>query len=224
MSIKSGQYSELPIGVVGNPWLGAGSGFLVSECHALTAFHVIGDSKIIGRRTSFHVRPWDRSKHTNRSRGTVIDAGRAPSKMGDYSQDWALIRLDSCLGTRFGFLPIALQGFFQMGGGSQIYPKLMSAGFPQDRGSRWLTIDPECRAQQATSSGMRHDCATLPGASGGALIAWNEALQRYEAIGITVAGFREPGAVRFRMDRANLAVVLPPIRGRIERAVEHDSR
>jgi len=210
--------ANMPVGVIGAGWLAYGSGFLIDKCHVLTARHVIGRGKAIGKRTRFRLEPWTESTHENTSNGTVIAAGDAQTTPADYSNDWALLRLDRCLGARFGYYPVSAEGFYLFGGTGRVGPALIGIGYPRDRGARQLTIDPACEARQRTKFGLRHDCAVIPGGSGGPLVTWNSGRSRHEAVGINVAGFRSRSAVAFSLERANVAVELAPIRETIERA------
>jgi hypothetical protein len=119
-----------------------------------------------------------------------------------------MIRLDKCLGDRFGFFPIAGSGFYTQGGSTRLLPALIAMGFPHDRGQHALTVDPQCEAKLRTARGLLHDCGSMPGASGGPLLAWNVELGRYEAVGILVAGFSTNRPTDFALERANVAVDL----------------
>ena len=197
--------SSWPVGIVGGEWLGYGSGFLIDRCNVLTARHVVGSGTVIGKRKRFRLQPWLVMNGDNSSRGTVIAAGDIAAGQ---SEDWAMIRLDKCLGDRFGYFPIAGGGFYTQGVSSRLQPALRAMGFPQDRGRHTLTMDPQCEAKLRTERGLLHDCATMPGASGGPLLAWSGELGRYEAIGIIVAGFKTNRPTDFALDRANVAVDL----------------
>ena len=208
----------IPVGIVESSRRRYGSGFLIDHCHVLTARHVIGDGDgdgIIGRHIRFRLQPTTAATSANSSPGTVIAAGAHVVRRGDYSGDWALIRIARCLGARFGYYPIASQGFYSLGGSARLRPGLTAMGYPRDRGGRLLVIDPQCEARQRTTIGLRHDCASTAGNSGGPLLAWNESSSRYEAIAINVAAVRHAGTVAFSVDHANVAVELGAIRLKI---------
>lgn len=150
----------------------------------------------------------------------AIDRPAPSLRRGDYSDDWALVRLDLCLGKGAGFYPVSDSGFGRLGNSDRLFPALIGLGFPRDRGGRQLMVDPACAARQRTTIGVRHDCAALPGGSGGPLIAWNAKRSRYEAVAINVAQFPQRTAVAFTLDQANLAVELAPLRTRIEAATK----
>ncbi len=188
-----------------------GTAFLVGRCFALSARHVVHHADPVGRKVRLRFRPWERSDGTNSSAAAVVAAGGAPIVDGDRSQDWILLRLDHCLGERLGYFPLSRVPL-RVPGAGPISPGLMAVGYPRDRVAALRpTVDPACRVQQITSYGLLHDCATLPGNSGGPLMAWSEQHQRYEVYAINVAGY-DGGAVRaFDLGSANVAVAIEPI-------------
>lgn len=143
----------------------AGSGFLVSECHVLSAKHILSDRKsVIGREVKFKVAL--RSGEVVSSHGAVIADGgfdiadQEGNPAVDRRRDWILIRLDNCLGRRLGYLELAEHDV------PNVDETIRSAGYPQ-RSLGQLVIDPSCRVHFQTGSEWRHDCAVLPGNSGG---------------------------------------------------------
>ena len=207
---------RLPVGIVSATASAYGSGFLIDPCHVLTAHHVIGAGDVVGRRIRFRMM----SVAGDRSAGSVIASGGKPQRQGDYSDDWALVRLDQCLGNAAGFYPVSDSGFGRIGNSDRLSPALIGLGYPRDRGGRRLMVDPGCAARQRTMIGLLHDCAALPGGSGGPLIAWNAERSRYEEVAINVAQFPQRTAVAFTLDQANLAVELAPLWTRIEAATK----
>ena len=191
-----------------------GSGFLVDDCHLMTARHVVGGQGV-GRRIRFRIEPWEDSTSSNTSLATVVAAGDWRKGSADVSGDWALARLDRCLGAAFGTLPIAVSGLYWQGSSPSLKPRLIGAGYPVDRGTMRLTIDPSCEARLRTTSGLQHDCASLPGNSGGPLIIWNDTLRRHEVVGMTVGDIPTRRATAYDPHRPNLAVDLMLLRERI---------
>jgi V8-like Glu-specific endopeptidase len=204
-----------PVGLIDNGWSGHGSGFLIDACHVLTARHVIGKSKLVGQRRTFRLSPWTSKNSKNTSSGTVILAG---DPLLGLSDDWAMMKLDTCLGEKFGFFPIAKIAFYTSGSSRSLHPGLVAMGFPSDRGKRRLSIDPSCQAMARTTHGILHDCATMPGASGGPLLTWNDQLQGFEVVGIVVAGFNDGKPTTYEPGRANVGVDLTVKRMGIEAA------
>jgi V8-like Glu-specific endopeptidase len=159
-----------PVGIVyGTPEARYGTAFLVDNCHALTAQHVFGASRsALGRRAIFAAGVSGPFKAWRTSGATVVAEGgldrRGVGSYGfDRSADWALLRLDKCLGRRFGHVrltsdvPLSDQ-------------PVQMAGYPSDRPlSEGLSVDPDCRIREQRWGMLFHDCATFPGNSGSPL-------------------------------------------------------
>ncbi|MBI2255775.1 MAG: trypsin-like peptidase domain-containing protein [Proteobacteria bacterium] len=188
-----------PMGTVGMVLhLGAagsalGTGFLVSPCHVLTAAHVVSEPEGISadqvllffigsgdlgpeyyEANSFAelspARPvvWGESRDLHK--GSTADRREAWQKAG--WDDWALLKLDKCLGDEgYGYLklqPMATTDFTRQGNTLPI----TSIGLPADHDNEKLTIDPACTLfGQIDSTGWQHDCTSMPGNSGGPILA-----------------------------------------------------
>lgn len=196
-----------------------GTAFLVGNCHALTARHIIHHAQPVGRSVDLRFEPWRRATAANSSAATVVAAGGLAQGPSDVSQDWVLLRLDQCLGRSLGFLPLNSAPLLIHAAGQGIGPDLIGVGYPNDQPRRGPTIDPLCRVRLITSFGLLHDCATLPGNSGGPLIGWNAARKRYEVYAINVAGFDRRTASPFVLDDANAAVAINSIRSQVDAAI-----
>jgi tetratricopeptide (TPR) repeat protein len=210
-----------PMGAVGMVLhLGAdgsalGTGFLVSPCHVLTAAHVVSEPEGISadqvllffigsgnlgpeyyEANSFAelspARPvvWGESRQLHK--GSTADRREAWQKAG--WDDWALLKLDKCLGDEgYGYLsllPISTKDFTREGNTRPI----TSIGLPADHNNEKLTIDPACTLfGQVDSTGWQHDCTSMPGNSGGPILAakpeGNEKWPR--VMGITVISTSE---------------------------------
>lgn len=212
---------DLPVGVVAAATSRA-TGFLISECHALTARHVFRASRVVGTRTTLSLKPWEPFSSANASPGTVMAVGAGNYRSNGYNSDWALIRLDRCLGREHGFIPLSHQGFYRIGSADRIDPALVGAGFPIDRGRRALTIDPSCTVRERTAWGLRHDCAVLPGNSGGPIMRWDQQSNRYEVIAIAIAGYPNRRPTAYTSERGNFAVDIAAVRAEIETAWQND--
>nr|WP_298689057.1 tetratricopeptide repeat protein [uncultured Dongia sp.] len=191
-----------------------GTGFLVSPCHVLTAAHVVAGPEGISadqvmlffagsgelgpeykEARSFAAlspaRPLVWGESHNFDQGSTADRRDAWKKAG--WDDWALLKLDRCLGDEgfdyFRLLPQTTSELAQ--GGARA---VISAGLPADHNNDKLTVDPACTMLgQVDSTGWQHDCTTMPGNSGGPIIAAKpepgEAWPR--VVAITVIGKNE---------------------------------
>lgn len=190
----------------------AGTGFLVSPCHVLTAYHVaaggeqvdetkastfyIGDGKIgpdfpdLNRFADSSVaRPvaWGRYVRLGEDSNLLT---RAQSVERNGWEDWALLELDTCFGAApysYGYLklsPITTREI--MRGGASVPAR--SVGLPGDKSARNLWEDPTCRLiGQIYSSGWQHDCITIPGNSGGPILVKDPVTGEQRVAAITVS-------------------------------------
>jgi len=172
----------------------AGTGFLVSPCHIMTAYHVVaGKRKITGSDTAtFYVGEGDEGPDYSGGRryaestiahpvvwGNFIDGEsdnvtqRVKAVQSNGWNDWVLLKLDRCLGDPkegWGYLkldPTATRDLTRAGE----TPAAIAIGLPKDKDEKALTEDPSCRlVGQMYESGWQHDCLTLPGNSGGPIL------------------------------------------------------
>ncbi len=173
----------------------AGTATLVSPCHVLSAYHVAGGGEAVdaGTRATFYLGEGDDGPGFDdfdhfaleaQARAIVWGNYRPPPSRGDAAlpsdrdqqngwEDWALLKLDTCLGEEkygYGYMrlkAIATRELFRSGARLEA----RNLGFPVDRDSAELWMDPECRViGQIYSSGWQHDCITLPGNSGGPIL------------------------------------------------------
>jgi tetratricopeptide (TPR) repeat protein len=170
-----------------------GTGFLVSPCHVLTAAHVVAgpdgistDQVMLFFTGTGELGPEYKEAHSfgalsparpvvwgdaeSFDKGSTADRREAWHKAG--WDDWALLKLDRCLGDEgYGYLkllPMTTSEFIQSGGARSV----TSAGLPADHNNDTLTIDPACTMLgQVDSTGWQHDCTTMPGNSGGPILA-----------------------------------------------------
>ena len=166
----------------------AGTGFLVGECHVLTAQHNAGDGPSpVGQAMIFRASGAGHARSPPSSRGIIVASGdfdfaRRPGNWSEgRSRDWILIRLDRCLGQSLGFVALGVDQEFRF---DQADAPVQSAGFPSDRRSPdTLVLDPSCRIRGGNYREWMHDCAALPGNSGSPLFQ----------------AFRSGGRVRLRV-------------------------
>lgn len=158
-----------PVGIVyGTPEAGYATAFLIDECHALTVQHAFGDRRSSkGRRIMFAAGIDGPPGSWRKSWAKVEADGGIENEPGPSlharTRDWALLRLDKCLGKTFGHVRLSprLPGPEEAIG---------MAGYPGDRPlSEGLSIDFKCNVRGSRSLAMLHDCAALPGNSGSPL-------------------------------------------------------
>ncbi|GAB2177803.1 hypothetical protein DLREEDagr8_33610 [Dongia sp. agr-C8] len=171
-----------------------GTGFLVSPCHVMTAYHVVaGEGKITGDDTAtFYVGEGNIGPDYDGGRRYAESAKAHPVVWGDFVDDddgkiakrvkaaqangwndWVLMKLDRCLGDPqqgWGYLKLAPESTRDLAR-SGLTLDAISVGLPKDKSERKLTEDPSCRViGQMSESGWQHDCLTLPGNSGGPIL------------------------------------------------------
>ena len=172
----------------------AGTGFLVSPCHVMTAYHVVaGKEKLRPTdRATFYVGEGNDGPDYSGSKVYAESSVAHPVAWGDFLdgesdniatrvkavqfngwQDWVLLKLENCLGdpkNGYGYLhlkPIATRELTRSGETLSV----VAVGLPKDRKELTLTEDPSCRViGQMAESGWQHDCITLPGNSGGPVL------------------------------------------------------
>ncbi|MET1029042.1 MAG: tetratricopeptide repeat protein [Dongiaceae bacterium] len=173
----------------------AGTAFLVSPCYVLTAYHVAGGGDPITEKTTavFYVGQgaigpdFDDARHFAAqspahpvvwgkyvpSEDDATPAQRASAMLQNGWEDWALLKLDRCLGDAehgygyFRLAPVTTRDLTRSGEGLRV----SSVGLPGDKPMDHLWRDPACRiVGQIHNSGWQHDCVTVPGNSGGPLL------------------------------------------------------
>lgn len=205
-----------PIGMlfydVGKGQFAAGTAFLVSPCHVLTAYHVaaggdrvdeskasvfyLGQGKIgpdfpdldrFAVASPAHPVAWGRFVHANENSPLLA---RTQSVERNGWEDWALLKLDTCLGAPehgYGYLklaPVTTQEVLR--GGASMPAR--SLGLPGDKSTISLWEDPSCRIiGQIYASGWQHDCITIPGNSGGPLLVLDPVTRETRVAAISVS-------------------------------------
>jgi V8-like Glu-specific endopeptidase len=144
-----------------------GTAFLVDQCHALTAEHLVGDgqSDARGARFDFGVGQTADGRFERQTKGTVIESGGFNEKAWNRDADWLLLKLDECLGRDYGHVRLRPD----IGDSKQTI--LLSAGYPSDpsRIRGLLVVDPHCRLVGEAARLWLNTCAGRSGDSGGPL-------------------------------------------------------
>jgi tetratricopeptide (TPR) repeat protein/V8-like Glu-specific endopeptidase len=191
----------------------AGTGFLVSPCHVMTAYHVVaGKEKLKTSDTAkFYVGEGRQGPDYPGGKAYEEGTDAHPVAWGNFLDgesdnmsirvkavqsngwnDWVLLKLDKCFGdpaNGWGYLhlrPVATRDLTRSGATLDA----VAVGLPKDKSERTLTEDPSCRIiGQMSESGWQHDCITLPGNSGGPVLERtpSQAGQWPEVLGITVS-------------------------------------
>ena len=240
----------------------AGTAFLVSPCHVLTAYHVAaGGQKVDESKASVfylgqgklgpdfpdlnhfaesalaHPVAWGRFVHATDNSALLV---RAQSVERNGWEDWALLKLETCLGAPergYGYLklaPVTTQDV--MRGGARLPAR--SLGLPGDKSTASLWEDPDCRILgQIYASGWQHDCVTIPGNSGGPLFVLDPVSRETRVAAISVSVMAVEGVetaasygMTLQADDPNyydyLAVAVPvaSFASRIQPYLEADSR
>ena len=164
---------------------GGGTAFLVSGCHIVTAHHVAFSTEgppVTGNvqtlpgkvipAVEFVVGPDSGipGRFAAHARATVVAAGNfAAGSFDGAAGDWAILRLDECLGRKYGFL-----GYARPGRASGMpRGELMTIGFPRSRaGQAGITVETGCRARDhgPVDGLLGVDCAFEAGMSGGPVL------------------------------------------------------
>lgn len=181
------------------------TGFLVDNCHVLSVRHIFDEESYVeGKVLSFSVgRRTVRGEWT--SKGTVVASGGFREQSQSRGGDWILLRLNNCLGERFGYLnldsaPISPQIDKQ---------QFESAGFPNDKSlTRGITLDPSCYVRAQGANEILHDCASKPGNSGSPIFqeAMVDGKLRLDVFAMHTAGVPVKGVRQFSLAYAGIAI------------------
>lgn len=170
------------VGVLKSPYAeGGGTAFLVGECHIMTAYHVVfareknaqtGDVKTVrgkvGSQGEFYIglSPDKPMTFEEMTTATVVDFGNYVKRdFHGMTGDWAILRLDTCLGRKYGHLSVARPDERKpMPTGD-----LMTVSFPLSRKDRaGISVEENCSAREwgPVLGLIGIDCATEGGMSG----------------------------------------------------------
>jgi hypothetical protein len=229
------------VGLLHHPETGAGgTAFLVSSCHIATAYHVAfmkrRDPRTsaveisrpqIGHTADFLAGPDPRvaSKFAAKTRGTVVAFGRfsKPSFEG-MAGDWAILRLDDCLGRKYGYLKYARPGRDSpMPAG-----ELMTIGFPRSRVSQpGITVESGCKARDhgPVAGLVGVDCAFESGMSGGPVLE-RQGDGRWLVVGLIQQSMAPVDGVlpEYSMTHRNQIVYVTAFKRALDNALKADAR
>ena len=230
------------VGVLHHARLGAGgTAFLVSSCHVATAYHVAfprlddaaaggsGERGVpaLGAPAVFLAGPDAKvpRRFAARTPARLIAFGHfAPSTFAGQAGDWALLRLDDCLGERFGYLRAArAEGARPIPGGP-----LMTIGFPASRADQpGVTIETGCRARDhgPVNGLVGIDCAFESGMSGGPVLQL-QADRTWRVVGMIQQSTRTVPHVlpEYTTEHRNQMIDVRVFRDAIDDALHADAR
>jgi Trypsin-like peptidase domain len=219
---------------------GGGTAFLVGRCHIVTAHHVAYPAErvpvaasekaakgTVGQSAEFFVgpKPAAPGTFTARARATVVAAGMfSAERFEGMAGDWAILRLDRCLGKTFGFLQ------YDRHGQSPPLPagELMTIGFPRSRARQaGITVETGCNARDygPVPGLLGVDCAFEAGMSGGPVLERQED-GSWLVIGLIQQSTRASDQVlpSYSMAHRNQVVHVSAFRKALDRVLRSESR
>jgi hypothetical protein len=222
---------------------GAGAGgaaFLVSSCHIATAYHVafiaardprtgtieVGPPRI-GHMADFLVGldPGVASRFTAKTRARVVAFGPfSRSTFPGMAGDWAILRLDHCLGRTYGYL----KSLRPDRGSPMPAGELMTVGFPRSRAALpGITVERGCRARDhgPVAGLVGVDCAFESGMSGGPVLE-RQTDGRWLVVGLVQQSMApaEGPLPAYSMAHRNQMVYVTQFQKAIDNALKSDSR
>jgi len=212
-----------PVGVV-QFGIRRATGVVVSPCYAITVQHVIEQrSAVVGARVLFTA---GLASHSPAATGATVVASGGLEKVVNATDaalvrgsDWALLRLDKCLGRSLGYAVLVA--------GLPPAPHMASAGFPGGKSPRnGPLIDPDCSITSARPLVWLNDCATVPGDSGGPIFQLSAATESSPAhlrmYAMQSAGLRQKRPMPYLAGLDNLATPTWEILGHIATIINSD--
>lgn len=225
---------------------GWGTAFLVGKCHILTAFHVAfpnhsapGFIPSSGLISIFQV-----GKQAGMQREEFLDSSRAhPVEWGEFhtrdfsglAGDWAILRLDHCLGQRYGWIRIDKRVSVKTMSEGPVGIEHLATGeivsmasFPADRSKdRGISFEAGCRVRSIISPHLgAMDCALIAGASGASVLIKSEggvhADGDYSLVGIAIRRFTPVDEVlpEYSVGHANILVLKQAFAAAVKRHTE----
>jgi len=215
-----------PIGVVQNNRLKTrATAFLIEECWVLTNAHaVVGKKKSSNLQNLesgydpknirvleavdllFAVGWQSDGKWQRGSKAKLVAMGEYWPNQHKSEEDWALLRLDDCLGKKeaYGFLQVYPAEMKQVKGKLDF---VAMAGYPGDRDhTRTLSVDPKCTVYTTTPGEAAEkvwstDCNSKPGSSGSPLyVVDKDPAKTIFALGLMTSDFEPRNAEEAKPD------------------------
>ena len=223
------------VGMLVDPHTGnGGTAFLVGRCHVVSAHHVPYDAGArqdaanppgLGREVRFLVgpRPGKARVFASSTTATVVDAGRfVQDDFAGAAGDWAILRLDNCLGDRYGWLRVDRDTTPESLPGTT----LTSVGYPRSRARQpGVTIESGCRARDfgPVPGIFGVDCGFEIGMSGGPLLVRHPKGMRH-VVGVISQSLGAGTPTQYSMANRNQAVHVSAFRPALDRALRAEAR
>jgi hypothetical protein len=219
---------------------GGGTAFLVGRCHIVTAHHVAFPAeresvkgragvqqRKAGQAAEFIIGPKPSAPGTfiAHARATVVANGAFSTESPTgLAGDWAILRLDPCLGEKFGFLMYDRHGK-DVGMPSG---ELMTIGFPRSRsGQAGITVETGCRARDygPVEGLLGVDCAFEAGMSGGPVLE-KQGDGRWLVVGLIQqsTGGMDQVWPNYSMAHRNQVVQVSAFRDALDKALRSESK
>lgn len=203
------------------------TGFLVDDCHVLTAQGVLGYGQApFGKRLTFLTGLGTPRRQSTKA--TVVAAGgfrRNRTGEEQYERggrDWLLLQLDQCIGAILGHVMLKTGPF-----SPYEFRDLRSAGYPAHRRrASGLTVDPSCNVIASKGTVWLNDCATVKGDAGDPIFRISTLGPRpqMEVYAMQSAGFEGGKPVSLTPGYENQAVPMSLIAPQIKRYLSAGSR
>jgi hypothetical protein len=223
------------VGTLVEPRTGnSGTAFLVGRCHVVSAHHVTSapgarrdpaNLRSAAQRPRFQAGP-QRGKarvFASSTNATVVDAGRfTKDDFAGAAGDWAILRLDTCLGDRYGWLHVDSDTTPESLPGT----KLTTIGYPRSRARRpGVTVESGCRARDfGPAPGIFGvDCAFEAGMSGGPLLA-RQPDGTWRVVGVISQSLGRGSPTEYSMANRNQAVHVSAFRTALDRVLGAERR
>ena len=223
------------VGILVDPRTGnGGTAFLVGRCHVVSAHHVPYDAGArhdpanppgLVRQVRFLVGPQPGKARVFASStiATVVAAGRfTQDDFAGAAGDWAILRLDNCLGERYGWLRVDRDTTPEKLSGTT----LTSIGYPRSRARQpGVTVESGCRARDfGPAPGILGvDCAFESGMSGGPLLVRHSKGTR-RVVGVISQSLGAGTPTEYSMANRNQAVHVSAWRTALDRVLGAEAR